>query len=91
MVTGVEEAHERVGERGTDESEPRPRGRLRRIWRFYRETVSPVQGLFTDALGVTAPFRPYTLAVSGVALALVLVLLVAVPVAVVVRVALVVT
>lgn len=61
-------------------------GRVRRAWRFYRGTISPLQGHVTDALGITAPFRPYTLFTSGVALLLTLVLLICIPVALVVRV-----
>ncbi|MBL8776701.1 MAG: hypothetical protein JNK12_12235 [Acidimicrobiales bacterium] len=66
-------------------------GRVRRAWRFYRGTISPLQGHVTDALGITAPFRPYTLITSGVALVLTLALLICVPVALVVRVVLLVT
>lgn len=61
-------------------------GRLRRAWRFYRGTISPLQGHVSDALGITAPFRPFALLTSGIALVLTLALLVCVPVALVVRV-----
>ena len=60
-------------------------GRVRRAWQFYRGTISPLQGHVTDALGITAPFRPYTLFTSGVALLLTLVLLLCVPLALVLR------
>ena len=62
-----------------------PGGRMRRAWRFYRGTVSPLRGHVSDALGVTLPFRPYILATSGVALILTVVLLVCVPLALVLR------
>jgi len=65
-----------------------PGGRMRRAWRFYRGTVSPLRGHVSDALGVTLPFRPYILAMSGVALILTVVLLVCVPIALVLRVVL---
>lgn len=72
---------------------PDPAGgaRMRRAWRFYRGTVSPLQGHVSDALGITVPFRPFALITSGVALLLTLVLLVCIPVALVVRVLLLVT
>ena len=63
-------------------------GRMRRAWRFYRGTISPLQGHVSDALGITAPFRPFALFTSGVALVLTLALLVCIPVALVVRVVL---
>lgn len=66
-------------------------GRVRRAWRFYRGTISPLQGHVSDALGITAPFRPYTLFTSGVALVLTLVLLLCIPVALLLRIALLVT
>ena len=63
-------------------------GRMRRAWRFYRGTISPLQGHVSDALGITVPFRPFALITSGVALLLTLVLLVCIPVALVLRVVL---
>lgn len=66
-------------------------GRVRRAWRFYRGTLSPLQGHVSDALGITVPMRPVALITSGVALGLVLVLLVCVPIAFVGRVVLIVT
>ena len=66
-------------------------GRVRRAWRFYRETLSPWQGHVSDALGITVPLRPLALITSGVALLLTLVLLVCVPIAVVGRIVLLVT
>lgn len=73
---------------GPDEAS---RGRVRRAWTFYRETVSPLRGHVSDALGVTLPLRPLALVTSGVALALTVVLLVCIPVALVLRIVLLVT
>lgn len=66
-------------------------GRVRRAWRFYRETLSPLQGHVSDALGITVPLRPLALITSGVALLLTLILLVCVPIAFVGRIVLLVT
>lgn len=78
-------------DRGAGQADEEPVGRLRRAWRFYRGTVSPLRSHVSDALGVTAPLRPLALMTSGVALLLTLALLVCVPIAVVVRLALLVT
>lgn len=76
-----------AGESGEGSGAAAPAGgRVRRAWRFYRGTISPLQGHVTDALGITAPFRPYTLFTSGVALLLTVVLLICIPVALVLRV-----
>lgn len=37
--------------------------------RFYRGAISPLQGNVSDALGITAPVRPFALVTSGIALA----------------------
>lgn len=78
-------------ERAAAASDEMVGGPLRRTWRFYRGTVSPLRSHVSDALGVTLPFRPYILVTSGVALLLVLLLGLLLPVAIIIRVVLLVT
>lgn len=87
-TTTALETYAKARTRRNGSTDPTSGGRVRRAWRFYRGTISPLQGHVSDALGITVPFRPFALVTSGVALLLTLVLLICIPVALVVRVVL---